>query len=130
MLNLKRLASNASRYWKSRHHSNSNRVSVGTAKQRMRHELGRNSFEQLETRNLLASVIMQSVTADGATQLSLTYDVREPVAVVNIGLYRSSDASFGGDTLLGSVALSDDADRTLGIHVKTLTIGSILFHHP
>jgi VCBS repeat-containing protein len=79
--------------------------------------------ERLETRDLLASIIMQSLTADGGTQLSLTYEVQSPVASIDVGFYRSADSSFGDDTLLDTVTLNSPADLTLGVHVKALAIG-------
>ncbi len=93
-------------------------------KRNRRWDQRRRAIERLESRELLASVIMQSVTADGGTQLSLTYDVREATVAFNVGFYRSSDAVFGGDTFLSSVTLNTPQDLTLGVHVKTLTIGS------
>ncbi|MEQ1826770.1 MAG: hypothetical protein ABL921_12525, partial [Pirellula sp.] len=101
----------------------SHRDSHGFRKNR-RLDQRRRIIERLEARELLASVIMQSVTADGGTQLSLTYDVREATAAFNVGFYRSSDSVFGGDSLLGSVTLNSPQDLTVGIHVKNLTLGS------
>jgi VCBS repeat-containing protein len=81
-------------------------------------------IESLESRELLAGVIMHSVTANGATQLTLNYTVEEPTTSVDIGFFRSADAVFGGDVALRTVTLNAAADLTVGPHVKTLTIGS------
>lgn len=94
------------------------RIRTNRRSQRRRHFL-----ERLESRDLLASVVMQSATADGGTLLSLTYDVREVTAALNIGFYRSADSSFGSDALLDSVTINSPQDLTLGVHVKTLAIG-------
>lgn len=67
---------------------------------------------------------VQSVTADGATTLTLTYEVADgPVSAFDVGFYRSTDTLFGGDTLLDTVTINAPADLTTGVHVKTYTIG-------
>lgn len=81
-------------------------------------------IERLEARNLLAGVIMQSVTADGGTQLSLTYEVREATPEFNVGFYRNSGSSLADAVLLDNAILSDPADLSLGVHVKNFTIGN------
>lgn len=80
-------------------------------------------IERLESRNLLASVVMHSFAANGATQLALTYEVLEPTSSVEIGFYRSSDNRFGTDIALDSLSLTAAADLAVGIHTKALAIG-------
>jgi Ca2+-binding RTX toxin-like protein len=68
---------------------------------------------------------MLSATADGVATLELSYEVLfETVPAFEIGLYRSSDALFGGDVLLGTVAIAAEGDRTVGVHTKRIPIGS------
>ena len=68
---------------------------------------------------------MLSATADGFTTLSVTYEIIDVSATVfELGVYRSSDETFGGDTLLTTVTISEPADLTVGTHVKTWVIGS------
>lgn len=81
-------------------------------------------IERLEARDLLASVIMQSVTADGGTQLSLTYEVREPTSELNVGFYRNSGAVLADAVLLDNATLTNPEDLSLGVHVKNFSIGS------
>jgi VCBS repeat-containing protein len=81
-------------------------------------------IESLESRELLAGVIMHSVTANGATQLTLNYTVEEPTTSVDFGFFRSADAVFGGDVALRTITVNKASDLTVGPHVKTLTIGS------
>ncbi len=81
-------------------------------------------IERLEARNLLAGVMMQSVTADGGTQLSLTYEVSEPTTEFNVGFYRNSGSALADAVLLDIATLTNPTDLTLGVHVKNFTIGS------
>ncbi len=81
-------------------------------------------IERLEARNLLAGVILQSVTADGGTQLSLTYEVRELTTELNVGFYRNSGSFLADAVLLDNATLSDPADLSMGVHVKNFSIGS------
>jgi glucose/arabinose dehydrogenase/Ca2+-binding RTX toxin-like protein len=68
---------------------------------------------------------MLSATGNGFTMLTLSYEVLFGlVPPFNIGVYRSSDASFGGDALLGTVAITAAGDRTVGMHTKMVAIGS------
>ena len=85
---------------------------------------GLGTVERLENRDLLAGVTMESFTADGATQLTLNYQVTAPTSTLNIGFYRSADAVFGGDALLRTISLNTPADFSVGAHSKVLTIGS------
>ena len=67
---------------------------------------------------------MVSATSDGGTTLTVTYNVLSaPVGAFDLGVYRSTDAAFGGDTLLATLQLSA-ADGTVGLHTKTFTIGT------
>jgi len=70
-------------------------------------------------------ILMQGATADGATTLSLTYEiVTASVDPFDINLYRSGDTVFdAGDALLGTVTISDPGDLTVGVHTKTFPIG-------
>jgi len=68
---------------------------------------------------------MLSVTADGFTTLTLSYEILFSSApAFEISVYRSNDASFGSDVLLGTLAITAAADRTTGAHTKTVPIGS------
>jgi VCBS repeat-containing protein len=80
--------------------------------------------QTLESRTLLSNLAMQSLTADGFSQVILTYELDSQAPAFNINFYRSSDRSYGGDTLIDTVALSAPADLTPGLHVKTFAIGS------
>jgi Ca2+-binding RTX toxin-like protein len=73
--------------------------------------------------NLLAV----SFTANGLTQLSLTYDVLySNSAPFEIGLYRAADADgdVSNDLLLGTVPITAFADLTPGRHTKIVLIGT------
>jgi aspartate/glutamate racemase len=66
-----------------------------------------------------------SATADGRTTFSLSYAIDNvPVTQFDVGIYRSDDTAFGGDTLLSTVTISAAADLSVGMHTKTWTIGS------
>ena len=73
------------------------------------------------------NLVAVSFTANGLTQLSLTYDVLySNSGAFEIGLYRATDADgdVSNDLLLGTVPITAFADLTVGRHTKTLTIGS------
>lgn len=72
-----------------------------------------------------ANVRVITATANGKTTFSLTYSIQNAAVSgpLNVGIYRSSDAIFGGDTLLSTVTISSPADLTIGTHTKTFTIG-------
>ncbi|MCC6511287.1 MAG: tandem-95 repeat protein, partial [Pirellulaceae bacterium] len=89
---------------------------------RLKHR--RRMFERLEARDLLASVVMQSLSADGGTQLALTYEVLEPTTELNVGIYRNSGATLADAVLLDNATLTNPQDLTVGVHVKNFTIGS------
>jgi Ca2+-binding RTX toxin-like protein len=67
---------------------------------------------------------VQSVTADGRTSLSVSYQIDNAQApAFDLSVFRSDDTDFGGDTLLGTVSVTAAADLTIGAHTKTWTIG-------
>ncbi len=73
------------------------------------------------------NLVAVSFTANGLTQLSLTYDVLYSTSgAFEIGLYRATDADgdVSNDLLLGTVPITAFGDLTIGRHTKTLTIGS------
>ncbi|WP_422928452.1 beta strand repeat-containing protein [Singulisphaera sp. PoT] len=76
-------------------------------------------------RNDDLDLALNSVKVSGHT-LTINYDVNGSAASLpfRFGLYRSSDASFGGDSLIGSIVLSSAADLAAGSHTKTFTLGS------
>ena len=67
-----------------------------------------------------------SATADGQTAFSMTYEIENMSVTtpLEIGIYRSDDSAFGGDTLLSTVTISAAADLSVGTHTKTWKIGS------
>lgn len=74
---------------------------------------------------LLPDIRMLSATTNGSTTLTLTYEIIDLLApVFEVGLYRSLDETFEGDTVLAKLTISDEADRTVGLHTTTWTIGS------
>ncbi|MFM8220405.1 MAG: hypothetical protein ACKOJF_15940, partial [Planctomycetaceae bacterium] len=73
------------------------------------------------------SLVVRSITTNGLTSLTIEYEVlNSTVAVFNLGAFRSADAALdpAADSLLSSVTVSQFADRTVGVHTKTFTIGS------
>jgi hypothetical protein len=72
----------------------------------------------------LTDIQMLQVTADGFGNLTLSYRiVNYPALPFRIGLYVSGDISFGGDTLVSSITLSNASDLSQGLHTKMFTIG-------
>jgi PhoPQ-activated pathogenicity-related protein/Ca2+-binding RTX toxin-like protein len=73
----------------------------------------------------LPDIRMQSVTADGGTSLSVSYEIVTGLTgPFEIGFYRSADALFdGGDLALDSVVIEDTNDLTVGPHTKSFAIG-------
>ena len=68
---------------------------------------------------------MLSATVDGGAELHLTYEViGADVAEFELGLYRSADAIAGADHITSSIRITSPADRTVGVHIMTLTLGS------
>ncbi|MFN0055447.1 MAG: S8 family serine peptidase, partial [Planctomycetales bacterium] len=66
-----------------------------------------------------------SATANGATTLSVTYDISgAAVPQFDLSVYRSDDSAFGGDLLLGTVTISAPGDLTVGPHTLSWTIGT------
>ena len=47
-----------------------------------------------------------------------------PAPSFQVGFYRSTDATFGGDTLLDTVSITAATDLTAGVHSKSFTIGT------
>jgi CSLREA domain-containing protein len=78
-----------------------------------------------EFSRLLTDIALSQVTADGFATLTVAYQVAaSPAPAFRIGFYTSADTLFdGGDTLAGTVQLSDPADLTVGTHTKTFAIG-------
>ncbi len=85
----------------------------------------RRQFEQLENRRLLAGVLMHSAVGNGAAWVDLTYEVEAPTSAIELGVYRSTDSLFGaGDVRIDSLTLTDASDLHVGVHSKSLPIGS------
>ena len=77
-------------------------------------------------RPIYSDIRVISSSSDGNTAFSLTYAI-DNVAVTtsfDLGIYRSDDSAFGGDTLLSKVTISAASDLSVGTHTKTWTIGS------
>ncbi|MGQ0637556.1 MAG: S8 family serine peptidase [Planctomycetaceae bacterium] len=71
------------------------------------------------------NIRMLSASADGNSPLTLAFAIDNAAAApFSIALYRSDDATFGGDLLLQTVTISAAADLTVGTHTKSFTIGS------
>ncbi|MFN0056255.1 MAG: ELWxxDGT repeat protein [Planctomycetales bacterium] len=72
-----------------------------------------------------------SATANGATTLTVVYTILgEASPAFTLGAYRSEDAAFGSDALLGTVTISAAVDLSVGLHSKSFTIGSGLGQIP
>jgi Ca2+-binding RTX toxin-like protein len=71
-------------------------------------------------------ILLQSVTADGGTVLTVQYEiVGASAGTFDITFYRSdNDSQPGSDVLLDSVSINSPADLTAGTHVKTFGISS------
>ncbi|NQT13251.1 MAG: right-handed parallel beta-helix repeat-containing protein, partial [Planctomycetes bacterium] len=84
-------------------------------------DIGAFEFGAIEVGDLA----LYSVTADGLTTLTLVYQIAvAPADPFQIGFYRSDDSLFQpADELLDSVLISDPADLTAGMHLKTFPIG-------
>jgi len=75
--------------------------------------------------DLELDVELQSLTAAGNDQLTVTYEVLSISGPFDIAIVRSDDASFdGADELQGTITLTDLEDQSIGIHTKTFTIGT------
>jgi subtilisin family serine protease len=71
-----------------------------------------------------ADLQIVSAVANGQNQLTITYNVVGTVnAPFEIGFYRSSDTTLGGDVLLGFVEVKDPAKWGPGLQSVTVTIG-------
>lgn len=78
--------------------------------------------------NLVPDIVMNSVTANGKTVLTVNYEIQNTAIAgpLTLRFVQSADAVFGvGDTLLSNVTISSAADLTVGSHSKTFTIGSL-----
>ncbi|MFN7768903.1 MAG: S8 family serine peptidase [Planctomycetaceae bacterium] len=73
------------------------------------------------------NLVAVAFTANGLTQLSLTYDVLYANSgALEIGVYRAADTDgdVSNDLLLGTVSITAFADLSMGRHTKTITIGT------
>jgi Ca2+-binding RTX toxin-like protein len=70
-------------------------------------------------------IVMQSLVAGGGQTLQLTYEVTgADVGPFVVAFYRAAGAtSSAADTLLDTITLSASEDLTVGVHIKTLSIG-------
>jgi len=72
------------------------------------------------------SLVLRSVSTNGLTELTVEYEVlNSSVATFTLGAFRSEDTALDPavDALLSSLTISQFADRTVGVHTKTFTIG-------
>lgn len=78
--------------------------------------------------NLVPDIVMNSVTANGKTTLTVNYEIQNTAVTgpVTLRFVQSADATFSaGDTTLSTVTISNAADLTVGSHTKTFTIGTL-----
>lgn len=78
--------------------------------------------------NLAPDIVLNSVTANGKTTLTVNYEIQNSAITgpLTLRFVQSNDALFGaGDTLLSNLTISSAADLTVGSHSKTFTIGSL-----
>lgn len=72
-----------------------------------------------------SDIVLNSVTSDGASTLTVQYQIiGSDSAAFDVGFYASSDSLFGGDSLLDFVTIDQPGDLSVGIHTKDYTIGS------
>lgn len=65
------------------------------------------------------------LTTDGLTTLTLNYEIDfTSVSPFEIGIFRSADELAGDDQLLTTISIDLPADRDIGSHTKSWTIGS------
>ena len=79
------------------------------------------------TSSTTRDIVMNSVTANGKTILTVQYQILNVALTTPLGLrfLRSTDALAGtSDTILSNVTISNAADLTVGAHTLNLTIGS------
>lgn len=72
-------------------------------------------------------IVMNSVTANGKTTLTVKYDIQNTAVAgpVTLRFVQSNDTAFDvGDTLLSNVTISNAADLSVGSHTLTFTIGT------
>ncbi|MFN0055003.1 MAG: YDG domain-containing protein, partial [Planctomycetales bacterium] len=75
--------------------------------------------------NMSPDIRVISATANGATTLTVTYDISGgTVPQFDLTVYRSDDTAFGGDLSLGTVTISAPGDLTVGPHTLSWTIGN------
>ncbi|MCY2968846.1 MAG: hypothetical protein NT069_35330, partial [Planctomycetota bacterium] len=75
----------------------------------------------------VTNIVFRSATANGLTQLTYTYDIENstaPAFGIGVLLSMDGDANYLNDTRLTTLSITALADRTVGQHVKTLTIGT------
>jgi Ca2+-binding RTX toxin-like protein/glucose/arabinose dehydrogenase len=73
----------------------------------------------------IPNITMQEFAAEGGGSVSLTYHISgAAVGPFDIGVYRSADTSFGADTLLSTITITDPADLTSGTHTRTFNLGT------
>src|SRR5439155_12837438 len=75
----------------------------------------------------LPDIVMNSVTANGKTTLTVQYQILNATVTSPLSLrfLRSTDSvADGADTVLSTVTISNVADLTVGLHTLNFTIGS------
>lgn len=83
--------------------------------------------EALEDRLPPATDIqLQAITGGGANKVSVRYEiVNEPAAAFQLEFFRSANNQWdAGDLRVSGVTISAPADLSVGIHVKTFTVGT------
>ncbi len=77
--------------------------------------------------NLVPDIVMNSVTANGKTTLTVKYDIQNTAVTgpLTLRFVQSNDTAFDvGDTLLSNVTISNAADLSVGSHTLMYTIGT------
>lgn len=73
----------------------------------------------------IADVRVLDANTDGESTLTITYAVAHATAEpFTLGVYRSADGKFGGDTRLTSIKLTASTDLRVGTHTKTFVLGT------
>ena len=78
--------------------------------------------------NPVPDFVMQSVTANGKSTLTVNYEIQNSAITgpLTVRFVQSADTLFDvTDTLLSNVTISSAADLTVGSHTKTFTIGTL-----
>jgi len=88
-------------------------------------DLGEDS-QRLEIGVTEQDIRMLEVTADGETDLLVTYEiVGSALPAFGVGFYLSADPFLGlGDTLIGSASIDQPADLSAGSHTKVYVLGA------